>query len=88
LGILLQSRASAQDLLSIVLEVRFKSNHKLQENQPTFNTLGYEKRKFSEIGTGRFLSNPNFFQNPIRTEISGFEFIRTEISGFELSWFK
>ena len=42
-------------------------------------------QEFLEIGTCRFLSDPTFSQNPIRTEISGLEFIRTEISGFELS---
>jgi hypothetical protein len=27
------------------------------------------RQEFLEIGTGRFLSDPNFFQNPIRAEI-------------------
>jgi hypothetical protein len=42
-------------------------------------------QEFLEIGTGRFSSDPTVFQNPIRTETSGFEVMRTEISEFELS---
>jgi hypothetical protein len=42
-------------------------------------------QEFLEIGTDRFSSDSTVFQNPIRTETSGFEVIRTEISEFELS---
>jgi len=35
-------------------------------------------QEFLEIISGRFLSDSNFFQNPNRTELSGFEFICTK----------
>ena len=53
---------------------------------PKYNAL--QMARTLETDSGCFSSDTTFSKNPIRTEISGFEFIRTEISGiflFELS---